>query len=356
MTDAVDTSSPAGDAVGEGDTDALEGALRDALDAKTKPPGSLGRLEDLAVALGLAQRSPRPSVDPARIVVFAADHGVAGEGVSAFPAEVTAQMVGNFVAGGAAVAVLGRTADASLEVVDVGVAADLSALEGIVHDKVARGTANLRVAAAMTHEELDAALASGRRAVVRAAGAGARTLLLGEMGIANTTSAAVLTGLLCKGSADVVTGRGTGLGDAALGRKRDVVRDALGRLDGCARDPLECLREAGGLEIAALVGAMLEAPAHRLVVVVDGYIVTAAALVACRLRPEARRQLVFAHRSAEPGHDLALAALEAEPLLDLGLRLGEGSGAVLALPLLRAAAAVLADMATFADAGVSGGG
>jgi len=334
----------------------LERALREALDAKTKPPGSLGRLERLAIELGLAQGSVNPCPDPARIVVFAADHGVASEGVSAFPAEVTAQMVGNFLAGGAAVAVLGRQARAELEVVDVGVAADLSAHEGLVHDKVARGTANLRVRAAMTHEQLDAALAAGRRAVVRAVDAGARTLLLGEMGIGNTTAAAVLTGLLCEAQAEPVTGRGTGVDDRALATKRAVVAAALARVGDLGGDPLECLREVGGFEIGALVGAMLEAPAHRLVVLVDGYIVTAAALLACRLRPSTRRQLVFAHRSAEPGHRLALAALEAEPLLDLELRLGEGSGAVLALPLLRAACTVLAEMATFADAGVSDGG
>ena len=350
-------AGPDGRDEGTGDDDpaALARAIGDALDAKTKPPGSLGRLETLAAELGVARGSTRPDVDPARIVVFAADHGVAADGVSAFPQEVTAQMVGNFVAGGAAVALLGRAVGATLEVVDVGVAADLDGLDGVVHDKVAPGTANLRTAAAMSHEALDAALECGRRATVRAAEAGARTLLLGEMGIGNTTAAAVLTGLCCERGAEAVTGRGTGLDDAALERKRAVVADALSRLAGVADDPRECLREGGGLEIAALAGAMLEAPAHRLVVVVDGYIVTAAALVACRLRPLVRRQLVFAHRSAEPGHALALEALGAAPLLDLGLRLGEGSGAVLALPLLRAACTVLAEMATFAEAGVSGG-
>jgi len=335
------------------DDSALERRLQDALDAKTKPPGSLGRLERLAVELGLAQGTDLPVADPARIVVFAADHGVTAEGVSAFPSEVTAQMVANFADGGAAVSVLGHQAGATLEIIDVGVASDLSALDGIVHDRVAAGTANLRHVAAMSHEGLEQALAAGRRAVVRAGDAGARTVLLGEMGIGNTTSAAVLTGLLGHADAATVTGRGTGLDDTALGLKRSVVAEAIGRLDGQRDDPLECLREAGGFEIAALVGAMMEAPAHRMTVLVDGYIVTAAALVACRLRPAVRRQLIFAHRSAEPGHALALRALDAEPLLDLGLRLGEGSGAVLALPLLRAACTVLADMATFESAGVS---
>ena len=352
MAVPIPTADPAPD-----DIDALARSLRAALDAKTKPPGSLGRLEVLAVGLGIARGSPRPVADPARIVVFAADHGVAADGVSAFPVEVTAQMVHNFVAGGAAVSVLGRSVGAELEVVDVGVASDISTLDGVVHDKVACGTDNLRLGAAMSHEMLDAALDCGRRAAVRASEAGVHTLLLGEMGIGNTTSAAVLTGVLCAAAAAEVTGRGTGLDDAALERKRAVVAEVLERLGAeAAADPMECLREAGGLETAALVGAMLEAPAHRLIVVIDGYIVTSAALVACRLRPGVRRQLVFSHRSAEPGHARALAALEAEPLLDLGLRLGEGSGAVLALPLLRAACTVLSDMATFEEAGVSGGG
>ena len=334
------------------DRAALARELGAALDAKTKPPGSLGRLETLAVELGLAQRSRAPRADPARIVVFAADHGVAAEGVSAYPAEVTAQMVRNFAGGGAAVAVLARAADVALEVVDVGVATDLADLEGIVHDKVAPGSANLARGPAMTATELDAALEVGRRAVRRAAADGVRVLLLGEMGIGNTTAAAVLTALCCDADGGRVGGRGTGLDDAGLARKRALierVRASLAATD----DAREWLRRAGGLEIAALVGAMLEAPAHPLSLLVDGYIVTAAALVACRLETRARGPLLFAHRSAEPGHALALEALGAEPLLDLGLRLGEGSGAVLALPLLRAACSVLADMATFGEAGVS---
>lgn len=334
-------------------TDALVRAIRAALDAKTKPRGSLGRLEDLALDIGIAQKSATPMVDPARIVVFAADHGVTVEGISAFPAEVTAQMVANFVTGGAAVSVLVRTFDAALEVVDVGVSGDVSTLAGVVHDKVARGTANLRVEAAMSHEMLDLALQSGRQAVIRAIDSGTKTLLLGEMGIGNTTSAAVLTGLLCQASADAVTGRGTGVDDTALDLKRRVVTDAMARRIDIVDDPLECLREVGGLEVAALVGVMLEAPAHDLVIVIDGYIVTAAAVVACRLRPAARQQMIFAHRSVEPGHAVALESLSARPLLDLGLRLGEGSGAMLALPLMRAACDVLRDMATFEGADVS---
>lgn len=335
------------------DTDVLPRA-RAALDAKTKPPGSLGRLEDLAARLAVVQGTLEPSVDPARAIVFAADHGVADAGVSAFPKAVTAEMARNFARGGAAVCVIAAANGIEVRTVDVGVDADLSAVEGLVHEKVRRGTANLAHGAAMTHEDVDAALAVGRRAVVDAVEAGCRAVCLGEMGIGNTTSAAILTGALTGTGADVVTGRGTGVEGAAFEAKRALVAGVLARVAPLADDPLELLREAGGLEIAALVGAMMEAPAHGLATVVDGYIVTAAALVAVRLRPELRNTLFYAHRSAEPGHAAALEALGAEPMLDLGLRLGEGSGAVLALPLLRGAAAVLRDMATFESAGVSG--
>lgn len=336
-------------------------AIRVELDSKTKPPQSLGRIEDLAVDLGLAQRSISPTVDPARIIVFAGDHGVAADGVSAFPSEVTAQMCANFASGGAAVAVLARSAGAQFEVVDVGVASDVSDIAGIVHAKVALGTDNLRTTAAIKSGDLlEQAMDVGGEAVRRAVSDGIRCVALGEMGIGNTTSAAVVTAVLCDGDAGTVTGRGTGIDEAGLAAKRDVVQQSIDRVRDLSLEPdraqgaLECLRQAGGLEVAALVGAMLEAPLHGIPVVVDGYIVTAAALVACRIDPAVREQLIFAHRSAEPGHTLALSALDAEPLLDLGMALGEGSGAALALPLLRGACAILRDMATFIDAGVSG--
>lgn len=324
-----------------------------AIDNKTKPLGSLGQLETVAVQLAAVQGSLEPVVDPARIVVFAADHGVTEAGVSAFPAEVTVQMMSNFAAGGAAVCVLGASAGASLEVVDVGVNGDVSALSNVVHNKVRAGTRNLAQGAAMSHEELDSALQVGREAVVRAVAAGQRSLGLGEMGIGNTTSAAILTGLMCDADAASVTGRGTGLSDSQLPIKQRVVKDALLRLQSIKDDPIECLREAGGLEIAALVGAMMEAPAHKLPVIVDGFIVTSAALIACRMKPSVRDVLFFAHQSAETGHAIALQNLDANPLLQLGMRLGEGSATALALPLLRGAAAVLRDMASFADAGIS---
>ena len=326
-----------------------------AIDDKTKPPGSLGQIEALAVQIATVQQTLTPAIDPARIIVFGADHGVAAEGVSAFPAEVTVQMMANFAAGGAAVCVLGKVAGASFEIVDVGVNGKLDHITGIVHAKVAAGTANLARQAAMTHEHLDAALQVGREAVVRAANEGVRCIGLGEMGIGNTTSAAILTGAMCHATPEQVTGRGTGISDDQLPVKQAVVADVMGRLIQMNDDPMECLREAGGLEIAAIVGAMMEAPAHGQVVMVDGFIVTAAALVACRLRPTVRDHLVFAHTSAEPGHKIALKALEAAPLLHLDMRLGEGSATALALPLLRGAVAVLNNMASFADAGVSAG-
>lgn len=329
-------------------------SIESAMDSKTKPPGSLGRLESLAVDLGVAEGMTRPVVDPARVIVFAGDHGVAADGVSAFPTEVTAQMCANFAGGGAAVAVLARSVGAGLEVVDVGVAADLTHIDGIVHAKVAHGTANFRHGPAMDQTGLDAAVEVGREAVRRAVADGQRLVALGEMGIGNTTSAAILIGLLTGSEAADVTGPGTGLDPKGLAVKQEVVAAALQRLAPLADDPASCLGHVGGLEVAALVGAVLESRSHRMPVLVDGFIVTAAALVACRMAPGVRRQLIFAHRSAEPGHRVALDALEAAPLLDLGMALGEGSGAALALPVLRAACDILADMATFKDAGVSG--
>lgn len=340
------------------DVSTLKSSAQDAIDNKTKPPGSLGQLESVAVQLATIQKTLKPVVDPARVIVFGADHGVTEEGVSAFPAEVTVQMMANFAAGGAAVCVLSKSANASLEVIDVGVNGDLSAFSAIVQQKVTMGTANLAKGAAMTHEQLDSALQVGREAIVRAADQGVQCVGLGEMGIGNTTSAAILTGLLCAQNADAaadVTGRGTGLSDEQMPVKQRVVAEAMQRLESISDDPMECLRQAGGLEIAAIVGAMLEAPAHNMVVIVDGFIVTSAALIACRIRPAVRDNLLFAHRSAEIGHALALDTLNAEPLLQLGMRLGEGSAAAMAIPLVRGAAAIMSDMASFAEAGVSTG-
>lgn len=331
-----------------------EQAARAALDAKTKPLGALGRLEEIAARLAAVQQTNQPAAERVRVVVFAADHGVAAEGVSAYPPAVTAQMMKNFAAGGAAVCVLARSAGLEAEVVDVGVDADLGGLDGIVHAKVRRGTRNLLREPAMTKAECAAAMEVGHAAVRRAAAGGVQALGLGEMGIGNTTAAAALLALLTEASADEVTGRGTGVDDAGLARKQAVVAQAAERHAAAAGDPRCALAAVGGLELAACAGAALEAPRHRLPVVVDGFIATAAVLAAARMDATIRPALFFAHRSAERGHAHALKTLEARPLLDLGLRLGEGSGAALALPLLRAAAAVLRDMATFGEAGVSG--
>jgi len=324
-----------------------------AIDAKTKPLGALGALEALAVDLAVWQRTLQPSVDPVRVLVFGADHGVAAEGVSAYPAEVTAQMMAGFAAGGAAINVLARTLDAQVEVIDVGVAADLEALAGIVHAKVRRGSGNLRIEPAMTPREMERALAAGAAAATRAADAGCRTICLGEMGIGNTTSAAALVSAFTGTEPAQTVGRGTGVDDAKLVHKREVVAEALVRHPGSDADARALLGALGGLEIAAMAGAAIAGAERGLTVVVDGFIATAAVLAAVRMQPSIRSGLVFAHRSAETGHRVALDALEAVPLLDLGLRLGEGTGAVLALPLLRAACAVLREMATFEIAGVA---
>lgn len=331
-----------------------QAAAQRALDLKTKPLGSLGRLEELAARLAELQNTLAPVVDPARVIVFAADHGVAAEGVSAYPPQVTGEMMRNFAAGGAAINVLARANGLEVEVVDVGVDAELGALAGIVHAKVRRGTRNFLHEPAMRREELDQALDAGRAAVARARAAGVRAVGLGEMGIGNTTTAAALLAAYTGAAPATVVGRGTGVDDAGVARKAAVVAAALARHQAALGDARATLASLGGLEIAAIVGAAVAAAEQGVAVVVDGFIATVAALAAVRLAPGTARALFFAHRSAERGHEVALGALDARPLLDLELRLGEGTGAALALPLLRAAARVLTEMATFDSAGVSG--
>ncbi len=318
------------------------------LDALTKPQGSLGRLEELALQVGVALGDPPPSLERARICVFAADHGVARRGVSAYPVEVTAQMCANFAAGGAAINVLARSCNADVHVVDVGVAADLSGIAGIEGRKVRPGTADLSAGVAMTEEEAIRALDAG----VQAGAEGPHLVGAGEMGIGNTTAAAALTAALTGARAGDVVGAGTGVSGAHLERKRTIVAEAVERLDDCA-DPLEILRRVGGLEIAAMAGLMIGAAARGALVLVDGFISTAAALAACRLCPALPPWLIASHHSTEPGHAAALDALGLDPLLTLKMRLGEGTGCALAVPLVRAAAALLREMATFASAGVS---
>jgi nicotinate-nucleotide--dimethylbenzimidazole phosphoribosyltransferase len=320
---------------------AAAAAARAALDAKTKPRRSLGRLEELACRIAAVRGTAAPGRLRSAVVVAAADHGVAVEGVSAYPRDVTRQMLENFEAGGAAVCVLARLAGAELRVVDVGV--------GNPTGNIARGPA-------MTREEAEALVERGLALAVELADAGIGIVALGEMGIGNSTAAAALAAALLPADPAAVCGPGTGLDEAGVARKAAVVERALRADPVDPADPLGVLAGLGGRELALLCGLALGAAARRLLVVVDGFISAAAALVAARLDPEAADAMVAAHLSPEPGHRLILAELGLEPVLDLGLRLGEGTGAALALPVLDAALAVLSDMATFAEAGVTDAG
>ncbi|GAB6042352.1 nicotinate-nucleotide--dimethylbenzimidazole phosphoribosyltransferase [Endothiovibrio diazotrophicus] len=332
-------------------------AMREAALARqgqlTKPPGSLGRLEALAVTLAALQGRERPVLERVRIVVFAADHGVAAEGVSAFPQAVTVEMIRNFSRGGAAISVLARELGAALEVVDVGALLDPGPLPGVVSARVAAGTANLRREPAMGEAQLAAALAVGREAVARG---GASDLFIGgEMGIANTTAATAVACALTGASPLALAGPGTGLDAGGVGHKVRVVADACQRHAAAHDDPWQALRCVGGFEIAALAGAYIACAQGGVPVLVDGFIAGAAALAAVRINPTIAPWLLYAHASAEPGHAKVMEALGAEPLLDLGMRLGEGSGAATALATLKLAVALHNGMATFAEAGVSEG-
>lgn len=328
----------------------LEARLRHKIAHKTKPLGALGRLEDLALQLGLIQRSETITLREPQMVVFAADHGIAAEGVSAYPQAVTVQMVGNMLAGGAAINVFARQHGFALQVVDAGVAADLAPHPQLLQRKIAQGTRNIRHEPAMTAAEARAALQAGMDVVRRLPG---NAVAFGEMGIANTSAAALLFARLAGVGVHDATGRGTGLDDAQLAHKRQVLADALAR-HAEATQPLAALAALGGFEIAMMAGAMLQAASERRAVLVDGFIAGAAALVARSLAPAAQDYMVFCHRGDEHGHRLLLAHLQASPLLDLGLRLGEGTGALLAWPLLQSAANFLNEMASFDSAGVSG--
>ena len=327
-------------------------------DLLTKPRGALGRLEPLSIQLaGIAGACPPPVPSPAAVVVFAADHGVHAQGVSPWPQEVTAQMVANFAAGGAAINVLARQFGASVTVVDVGVATALpDGLPGtVLPARVRAGTADMTVEAAMTPGECREALDVGAQVAVSLVGAGARSLVTGEMGIGNTTASAALVAALLDRLPAEVTGRGTGVDDEGLARKVGVVEAALARhADVVASGDAEAVLAAvGGLEIAALAGFVVGGAAAGVPVVVDGVIADAALLVAERLVPGVVARCIAGHRSSEPGATAVLDALGLEPVLDLGLRLGEGSGACLALPVIEAAARTLGEMATFDAAGVT---
>ncbi len=329
-------------------------------DTLTKPPGSLGRLEEVAILLAAMQASAKPQIRQPAITVFAGDHGVVAEGVAAFPQVVTQQMLANFVAGGAAISVLARAQGARLEVVDVGTLAS-ETIVGVVNGKVGFGTANLACEAALGDEQLEHCFEQGRYAVLRAMAAGADLFIGGDMGIGNTTAAAAVGCALLGLHGAELAGPGTGLDAAGVSHKATVIDRALAlhgflaaaASEGCEPPADAVLRCLGGFEIAALAGAYIACAQAGLPVLVDGFITTAAALAACRLNPGTRDWLIFAHASAEPGHARLLAALDARPLLQLDMRLGEGSGAATALPLLRLACELHAGMATFAEAGVA---
>ncbi len=335
---------------------AIEVDLRRIIDTKTKPPGSLGRLESLPLQMGLIQCTTKPRIERPAMIVFAADHGIAAEGVSAYPQEVTAQMVANFLAGGAAINALSRAAGMTLEVVDAGVAAPIP-LEGYQPLSLGRGTRNFAREPAMTRETALEGIARGAVRVRHHASLGTNVIGFGEMGIANTSAAACLMSRLCRVEIGECVGRGTGLDDAGVRHKRDVLSKALALHaptgDGTGPDPIDTLATFGGFEIAMMTGAYLAAAEANMTILVDGFIATSALVVATALAPHVRDYCVFAHASNEAGHRRMLAHFDAAPLLQLDLRLGEGTGAALALPILRAAVAFVDEMASFESAGVS---
>ena len=319
----------------------------------TKPPGSLGRLEELAVQIAGITGAAQPSVSRRAVIVMAADHGVTEEGVSAYPAEVTGQMVANFLGGGAAINVLARAAGARVVVVDIGVRGDLAPHAGLVSKKVRRGTANFRRGAAMTRAEAERAIEVGMDVLGEESARGLDLVATGDMGIGNTTAASAITACLTGADVADVTGRGTGIDEAARLHKVDVIQRAIEANRPDRTDAIDVLAKVGGLEIAGLTGVILGAAARRIPVVLDGFIAGAAALVAVQLAPAARPFLIAGHRSVEPGHRAALESLGLRALLDLDLRLGEGTGAVLAMHLVDDALRIHREMATFADARVS---
>ena len=324
------------------------------LDTLTKPLRSLGRLEDLA-AQWVAIRAGNITGPVSKAVyVFAADHGITAEGVSAYPAAVTQQMVLNFLSGGAAINVLARLNQVDVHVVDVGVNGDLAGHAGLAQCKVRRGSRNMLREAAMNEDELAAAISVGLTLAEEAFAEGHHLVAVGEMGIGNTTAASVMTAALTGMPASLVTGKGAGLDSEAYARKCRIVEAVVSRHFAQPAGPLEILRCGGGLEIAAMTGLVLGAARRQIAIVMDGFISTAAAAIACGLAPAVRSYLFAGHRSQEPGHRVLLAYLDVEPILDLDMRLGEGSGAVLAMPVLEGALRLYREMATFASAGVSG--
>lgn len=329
-------------------TDPLSTRIRHVIDSKTKPLGALGRIEEIAAQIALLQGTEAPVMARCTLILFAADHGIAGAGVSAYPQEVTRQMLLNFLTGGAASNVFARVNDVALQVVDAGVAGAPIVHPGLIDRRIGAGTASFLDGPAMSAAQAERALAEGAEAARAAPG---EALAFGEMGIANTATAAALAHKLTGLPLAALVGRGTGLDDAGLERKLAVLERAAARTGDLT--PRAAMAEYGGFELIMMTGAMLETARSGRVALIDGFIATAAALLAVSLEPDARKAMIFAHESEESGHSALLGALQARPLLALGMRLGEGTGALLAWPLLKAAAAMMTDMASFETAGVS---
>ncbi len=319
----------------------------------TKPPGSLGRMEEVAIQLSAMQESLQPGVDSVYITVFAADHGVASENVSAFPQAVTLEMVRNFSRGGAAISVLAHQLDAHLEVVNLGTVSEQEALSGVIDQRISPATENFSQQAAMNLSQMAEALNAGREAVFRAEKKSTQLFIGGDMGIANTTSATAVACALLDEKAENIAGPGTGLDKDGVKHKAEVINSSLQKHRVEMKTPLDILQHVGGYEIAALVGAYITGAQQGLAVMIDGFISSVAALVAIKINPHVKGWMLFSHVSAEPGHKVILQAMQAEPLLQMNMRLGEASGAAVAVPLLRLACALQNNMATFEQAGVT---
>lgn len=318
----------------------------------TKPIGSLGRLEELAINLAEMKNEPFPSVTPPGVLVFAADHGITSEGVSAYPQQVTEQMVWNFLNGGAAINVFSRQIGAILKIIDIGVANDIEH-ESLINQKIRYGTGNFYHEDAMSRQEAEQAIDVGYNQALQIIQEGAQCLILGEMGIGNTTSSSAILAVLSGKDISLLVGRGTGISDAAFLHKTAIIKQALIRRNPNPNDPIDILAKVGGLEIAAMTGAMLAAASKRVPILVDGFICTIAALVAKLISPRVKDYMIVTHQSIEPGHKIALSQLEKQPIIDLGLRLGEGTGAAISFPIIQSATLMLKEMATFQSAGIS---
>ncbi|MCW9708061.1 nicotinate-nucleotide--dimethylbenzimidazole phosphoribosyltransferase [Fodinibius salsisoli] len=334
----------------------LKEALQQKIDSKTKPVGALGRLEDIALRVGLIQQRLDPELKNPLLAVFAGDHGIAAQGiVNAYPQEVTAQMVLNMVSGGAAINVFCNSHNLSAKIIDAGVAAELPAREQLLNNKIAFGTENYLEQPAMSAAQCWEAIETGAMLVDQWAEEGTNIIGFGEMGIGNTSSAAIITSLITGASIEACTGKGTGLDETGISEKVRILTKAI-RAHGDQEDPVTILQTFGGFEIAMMVGGMLQAAEHRMVILVDGFIATAAFMLACEWYPDIREYGIFAHQSEVRGHQIQLEYLKAKPLLQLDMRLGEGTGAAMAYPVVQSAVNFLNDMASFEDAGVSEGG